>query len=152
MLRRFFFPMSRYGWIQVVCFGLWAAVAFSAVTWSLKWLTLPTQAPGVALSQPSEVVLDEAQVARALGRANSVASTAAAPQASSRFELLGVVNAQNAQGVALISVDGQAAKPFHVGKTVADGLILQSTQTRQANLGTSLDAAPSLTLALPPKK
>jgi hypothetical protein len=49
-------------------------------------------------------------------------------------------------------LDGQAAKPFHVGKTVADGLILQSTQTRQANLGTSLDAAPSLTLALPPKK
>jgi general secretion pathway protein C len=52
----------------------------------------------------------------------------------------------------LIAVDGKPAKPVRVGAVVAEGLVLQSTQERRANLGASLQGPAALTLELPAKK
>ena len=52
-------------------------------------------------------------------------------------------------GAALISVDGQAAKPVRVGNPVDGGLVLQSVSARRAVLASSPDAPAEITLELP---
>ena len=66
--------------------------------------------------------------------------------------LVGVLAGGANQGAALIAVDGKAAKPFRVGATVAEGLVLQSVQGRRVNLGAGGDATAALTLELPARK
>ncbi len=129
---------------------VWTAVAFSAVTWGLRWSAAgvsPSQSPPTAPALPA---LDTAAVARSLGAAPVQA--AAAPTLDSRFQLQGVMAGTTSQGAALIAVDGQVAKPFRVGATVAEGLVLQSVQGRRVSLGATQEGAPSLVLELPAKK
>ncbi|MBX3621370.1 MAG: hypothetical protein KF891_15475 [Rhizobacter sp.] len=76
---------------------------------------------------------------RLLG-AEPVASVAAAPQASSRFRLLGVMAAKpgpqgTAPGVALISIDGKPARAFAAGAHIEDQLVLQNVSLRTASIG-----------------
>ncbi len=67
--------------------------------------------------------------------ADAPAATQAAPVLeSARFALLGVVAQPDAQGTALLSVDGKPAKPYKVGAMVVDGWALQSVQGRRAKL------------------
>jgi general secretion pathway protein C len=70
--------------------------------------------------------------------------------ALSRFVLTGVVADKAQSGAALIALDGQASKPYRVGATVADGLVLQSVSARRAVLATALNAPASLTLEMKP--
>ena len=116
---------------------VWVMLAGSATYWGLRWWgeapqkTLPVQ-PVPTLS------IDSARVASALGaRAASSTSAAApiAPALSSRFKLLGVVAGRQGRGAALISVDGQPARPYRVGATVTDGVRVLSLGTRFAEVG-----------------
>ena len=66
--------------------------------------------------------------------------------------MVGVVADQRSAGVALIAVDGRPAKPFRVGDTIEEGLILQSVQARTAVLGSALGGTAALTLELPALK
>jgi general secretion pathway protein C len=130
---------------------VWAAVAYSSVGWFLR--DNPTSSgasSSVASAQPMSETLDTQAVERALGAQAQVAQ--AAPTLASRLQLVGVLNGEANTGVALISVDGKPAKPFRVGKTVAEGLLVQSTQAKRVQLGATLDGPSTLSLDLPVKK
>jgi general secretion pathway protein C len=136
--------------LPVATMLVWGAVAFSAVTWGLRW-----SATGAAPSNASMAVqalpeVDVSAAARSLGAA--AVQTAAAPTQASRFHLQGVMSGGPNAGAALIAVDGKPAKPLRVGALVADGMVLQSAEARRVTLGASMDAPPTLVLELPSKK
>jgi len=49
----------------------------------------------------------------------------------------------------LISVDGKPAKPFRIGSTIEEGLILQSATARQVTFAASRGGPAVLTLDMP---
>jgi general secretion pathway protein C len=129
---------------------VWGAVAFSAVTWGLRWSATgnaPSNATTAAQALPD---VDVSAAARSLGAAP--VQVAAAPTLASRFQLQGVMAGGPNSGAALIAVDGKAAKPFRVGAVVVDGMVLQSAQGRRVTLGASMDGPQTLVLELPAKK
>lgn len=129
---------------------VWGAVAFSAVTWGLRWSATgaaPSNATAAAQALPE---VDVSAAARSLGAAPVQA--AAAPTLASRFQLQGVMAGGPDAGAALISVDGKPAKPYRVGAVVADGLVLQFAQGRRVSLGVAIDGPQALVLELPDKK
>ncbi|TWO64440.1 general secretion pathway protein C, partial [Caenimonas sedimenti] len=78
---------------------------------------------------------------------------APAPALSSRFVLVGVVDAvRSREGAAVIAVDGKPARPFRVGAAVDDTLVVQSVEGRKAVLAPAAGGAPAVTLELPPLK
>ena len=130
---------------------MWFAVAYSSVGWFLR--DNPSSsgaATSVESIQPASETLDSQTVARALGAQTQIAQPA--PTLASRFQLVGVLNGDADTGVALISVDGKPAKPFRIGKPVADGLVVQSTQAKRVQLGATMDSPSTLSLELPAKK
>ena len=128
---------------------LWALAAASVVFWGLR-LAAPSDAVAPPpLSGNGAAVVDPVAVAQMLGVVQSQATVAATPDAASRFQLLGVVADVDQQGAALISVDGQPARPFRVGSQVVEGYVLHSLDLRAASLGASVDASPAFTLQLP---
>ena len=130
---------------------LWAAAAASIVFWGLRMATPADSARPPAVSSVSALNVDSAAVVRMLGAQPVVERVAVAPDAASRFALLGVVADDTGRGAALIAVDGQPAKPFRVGAVVDEGLVLQSLDPRQARLGASMDGPATLTLDMPAK-
>jgi general secretion pathway protein C len=136
--------------LRIVTFSVAAGAAASAAFWGLKWAAPAAFNSGAALVFAEAPPADPQVVARVLGGGQ----TAAAPEApvenaASRFKLIGVVAERGQGGYALIAVDGQAAKPYRVGATVDDGLVLQSVAPRSAALAPRLDAPVSVTLELP---
>lgn len=91
-------------------------------------------------------------VARALG--GGLAPVALVKQeapVASRYALVGVVaGLSRAGGAALISVNGQEARPVRVGNVVDGKLVLLSVSGRRAVLSSGADAAEKITLDLPP--
>ena len=136
--------------VRGTTFLLWAAAAASAIAWGLKLGNPTGQGPGVPAAVRPPLAADPAAVARLLGQAqgSGPAAPAAAPL-SSRFSLVGVVADRSQQGAALIAVDGRPPKPFRVGSSVDEGLVLQSVQARRAVLGASADGPATVTLDLP---
>lgn len=136
--------------LPVASLLVWGAVAFSTVTWGLRWSATgaaPSNATAAAQALPE---VDVSAAARSLGAAP--VQVAAAPTLASRFELQGVMSGGPDAGAALISVDGKAAKPYRVGAVVADGLVLQWAQARRVSLGAVVDGPQTLVLDLPVKK
>jgi general secretion pathway protein C len=129
---------------------VWGAVAFSAVTWGLRWSATGAAPSNAATAVQALPEVDMSAAARSLGAAPVQA--VAAPTLASRFQLLGVMAAGPYAGAALISVDGKAAKPYRVGAVVTDGLVLQSAQGRRVSLGLVVDGPQALVLELPAKK
>lgn len=128
---------------------LWALAAASVVFWGVR-LAAPAdaQAPPPVVRAPVAAI-DPTAVARMFGAVPATTEVAAAPEAASRFALLGVVADSAQQGAALIAVDGKPARPFRVGSQLVDGYVLQSVGTRSAALGASVDAPVALTVQLP---
>ena len=126
--------------LRWLTFGVWAAVAASAVHWGLKlWVIAPTLPQAVSVADASPALRGD--LSRLLGADAPVPAAAAAPEptADARFSLLGVLSPKSTQaareGVALIAVDGKPAKAFRIG-TVVDGQnVLQSVDARGATLG-----------------
>lgn len=136
-------------WLRIVTFSVAALAAASATYWVLKWNTLatPTRAAAPTFVRPAPT--DPLVVARLLGGGQSAVVASVAGRATSRFKLTGVVADRTHSGYALISIDGQAAKPYRVGAPVNDNLVLQSVAPRSAALAAGLDAPVSVTLELP---
>lgn len=136
--------------LPVVSLLVWGAVAFSAVTWGLRWSATgaaPSNATAAAQTLPE---VDATAAARSLGAAPVQA--AATPTLASRFQLQGVMSGGPNAGAALIAVDGKPAKPYRVGAVVADGMVLQSVEGRRISVGASMDGPQTLLLELPAKK
>lgn len=129
---------------------MWGAVAFSAVTWGLRWSATGESTSNATAPAQSLPEVDVSAAARSLGAAPVQA--AAAPTLASRFQLQGVMAGGPDAGAALIAVDGKPAKPYRVGAVVADGLVLQSAQGRRVNLGAAVDGPQTLALELSAKK
>ncbi len=131
---------------------VWLVVGVSAGYWGLL---LWGQAPRVevAVTPRSPALVDSAAVARALGAVKAQQASPAAPTSIPKVVLLGVAGASKGKGVALLSVDGQPAKPYRVGAEVAGGWRLVEVAGRTAVLALGHDtAAPVHHLELPPLK
>jgi general secretion pathway protein C len=145
---------SKWG-VRVGTLALWAAAGVSVVFWGLR-LSAPAGGPTAPVLPPTPVAPDAQALARLLGAAPANPSAApATPAASlaSRFVLMGVLAGRTSGGgAALIAVDGKPAKPFRVGATVDNGLLLQALGPRQVRLGASVDGPATLTLDMPLKQ
>jgi len=130
---------------------VWAVVAYSAVVFGLQWGdVVPVDALVVGSEQKQfSPDVDSLSVSKALGVAPVQSASASL---ASRFVLVGVMDGGPSQGVALISVDGKPAKPYRLGQTVSDGLVVVGTGPKKAELGPQLGVASSLVLELPLKK
>ena len=127
----------------------WALVGASVVFWGHRvFVAEPARAPYMAQatdSEPSPVGL-----ARLLGEPVAASEPAVeAPAMQSRFQLSGVVAAagSNGDGVALIAIDGAAARNFRVGAAVTSELVLQSVGPGSATLGL-VDGPPGIVLQM----
>lgn len=141
-------PGARW-WPAAAAGLLWLAAGLSAGYWILlAWGRTPV-VPVAASAMPLPTA-DPQLVARALGSVPAaVAVDPAAPVPSTRYSLVGLVARSPLQGAALISVDGQAPRPYTVGSTVEGGLVLQEVGRESVKLGPSVSEPASVELTLP---
>ena len=135
---------------RIVTLVISALAAASVVYWGLKVWGMSTPAvSSVALVEPMPAVSSQA-IAKALGGGMApVATASTAAPAASRYNLIGVLAGQIRAGAALISVDGQDAKPVRVGTLVDNEMVLESVSGRQAVLSSSTGTSAKLTLEMP---
>lgn len=137
--------------LRITTFALAALAAASAAYWVLNGVVVAPPGPVVALAMSGPPQVDLQAVARLLGGGGAGAKPASPAQvAPSRYTLTGVVAGSSQRGYALISVDGQPARPIRVGSPVGDALVLQAVSARSAVLGATREAPAALTLDLPP--
>ena len=139
---------------RLAAFAVALLLAASLVGWILRW---PVSQTGRALPLPPTgealPAVPAALVASLLGAEAAAADAAAVPDAASRFRLTGIIASGSAsQGVALLSIDGQPAKPYPVGALLEAGWMLQSVQPRRVALATDAHAPARLQLELPPRQ
>ncbi len=149
--------MQKNWAIRLATFGLWLLAASSCVFWALRFVQgTATPANAAVVGSTAAPAIDSAALARGLG-GGIVPVSATAPATASnsnitaaRFVLTGVVAGKaQRQSLALIAVDGKPARPYRVGASLTDGVVLKSVQGRQADLATSADSPVALTLELP---
>ncbi|MGV8803966.1 MAG: type II secretion system protein N [Polaromonas sp.] len=136
---------------KLAAFALAALAAASAVYWGLKgW---GPQAPSTiaVVAQAPPATPNPQALARAFGGglAPALAAQGAAGAVEGRYALLGVVAAGQSAGSALISVQGQEARPVRVGQPVDDAFMLQSVTQRSAVLAPLGGGSQKFTLELP---
>lgn len=140
----------------MAAFLMWALAAASAVYW---WLAVagvsetPITAAMVAEPIPA---LSAADLAKALGPATAARPEAQAstlqstgPDPGANLRLLGVVASRKSSGVALISIDGQVARPYRVGSRIDDRYRLTKVGQRSATLSPEQSPGAAITLELP---
>lgn len=130
---------------------IWAAVLATAAYWGLRLFTRATPVPENAVVATAAAP-SGASLARLLGTPPPQPVAEAAPVVvDSRFRLLGVVAPRpgQANGLALISVDGKPARAVAVGREIEPGLRVLTVGHRQVELG-AMRGTPGITLALPP--
>jgi len=135
--------------VKALTAAVWAGVAFSAVSWGLRWSAGGPMQGGAMAAPQTLPEVDTAASARSLGALPVPA--VAAPSLASRFQLIGVLDGGPNAGAALIAVDGKPAKPFRVGATVVDGWVLQGTEAKRVSLGAAPQGPSALMLDLPVK-
>lgn len=126
---------------RIAAFLVWALVAACAVYWAMRLLAAPAPLP--ASVQP--VSLSGAlkgDIARLFASPATPALDTAPvePALASRFKLVGVLAPKDAergrgQGIALIAVDGKPPRPYRVGASLGDSLVLQAVAARGATVG-----------------
>lgn len=142
---------------RLSAFIVWSLVAAITVFWGLRLLVRAPTAPSytVAVGDAGAVRGDLARLFGTKPVAPLV--TAAAPQASSRFRLLGVVasngrptgGSPSSQGVALIAVDNQIPKAYAVGARIDADMVLQAVGLRSASIASAQGGPATITLELP---
>ena len=125
---------------------VWSLLGLSAVYWGLL-LTEPPAPVLPPMASPAPQI-KSAAIATWLGAAPE-GQTAAAPVQARRYELRGVI-AQGATGVAVLSIDGQPARPYPVGAWVEDGVMLRAVGKRHAELAAQRSGPVLHRLELPP--
>jgi general secretion pathway protein C len=133
-------------------FFVWALAAASTAFWGLKIFAATRPVPPSAQT-PAVAVPRSAPLDRLFGVV--AAPAAAIPQQhaeSERYQLTGVIaprpGADARSGVAIVSIDSQPARAWHVGATLDGNTTLLSVSKRGADFGPA--AGPSaFTLSLP---
>jgi general secretion pathway protein C len=134
--------------IRLATLGLAALAALSATYWVLK--STHANSVSTAASAAGFSALDPQALARAFGGGGLVAPAGVPVAPSTSYVLVGVLADWQHGGAALIAIDGKAAKPFRVGATVDNNLVLQSVVGRRAVLAPAVDGPAQVTLELPP--
>lgn len=134
--------------------SVWALAALSATYWVLKFAGANSPSVSVASVAGPAPASDPVNIAKVFGPPVAVASaplpnTPPAIDPSARFSLLGVVADRGNAGVALISVEGKAARPYRVGSQITDTYLLKSVSTRSATLAPLAADGAGFTLELP---
>ena len=142
-------PEPSIWWLRITTLSLAAMTAASVTYWVLPWFAIPPSDPRAALVQANVAPPDPQAVARVLGGGQTTTTGETAGELASHFKLSGVVVERPPGGYAVITVDDQPPKPFHVGDAVGEGLVLHSVTQRSATLAVRLDAPVSVTLELP---
>jgi general secretion pathway protein C len=140
---------------RLSAFVIWSLVAATAVFWALRLAASPAPVPPYAIAVSKSVVV-RGDLTRLFGAPPRVAVVAgAAPEAPSRYKLLGVMaprspaaQAEEGRGVALIAVDGKPPKAYAIGARLDGDLVVQSVGLRTASIGTA-QGARSVLLELP---
>ncbi len=130
-------------------FFIWVLVAACAAFWGIKIFAATRPVPAGALA-PQVAIATSGPMVRLFG-AVVVAEEPedAAPAASERFQLVGVIAPRSGDsGMALLTVDGQPAKAWHVGATIDGDTTLLSVVKRGAEFGPRGGPA-AFTLELP---
>jgi general secretion pathway protein C len=149
---------SKSLWPAFITWVLGAAAAYSVVTWGLQIHSESSAPSTVPVAQgaseapgPAQLGSSSPHIAVALGAPRSVANQNAGPvrAVDHQWTLLGVVANASGQGSALLAVDGQPAKAFLPGQSIAPGWVLHSVGHRLARLAPSLQDTPTVTLELP---
>lgn len=150
--------MQSKTWASVSAFVVWALAVGSAVAWGLQWSgQLPGASLGGRMSSVSLLpsndgaLVDPGAVGRLLGAVEAPAAPPATPTLASRMGLLGAISGDDS-AAALIAIDGKPPKPYRVGSTVADGLVLIAVTPRRAELGPSVGGPVTVTLDMPAAK
>lgn len=120
-------------------FFIWALVAASAAFWGLKIFAATRPVPPGA--QAPQAVAANGPMERLFG-AVIVPAVAAAPvhPESERFQLVGVIappNGTAGNGFAVVTIDGQPARTWHVGSVLDGNTSLLSVSKRGAEFGPS---------------
>jgi hypothetical protein len=136
----------RWG-LGVATLLVWLGVGLSVGAWALHWwgraplVELPAQAVAV-------VTLDPQQVLTAV-RGSQGPALVDSPVAA-EWQLLGVVSTPDGRGAALLSRNGERARPVAVGQPLPDGgLVLQGIRGREVLLGPQAQGPTTQTLRLP---
>ena len=141
--------VSRLWFTRIVTFVISTAAAASVAYWGLKGWGSPASVTAPAVAQQSAPFHSQA-IAQALGGGGSpVSAIASVAPAVSRYGLIGVVAGRPRASAALISVDGQEAKPVRVGTLVDNDMVLESVSGRQAVLVSSTGASQKIILDMP---
>lgn len=142
--------------LRIVTLAVWVLAALSATWWSLKFVgARPSPLAVTTLAVPA-AGSDPADLAKVFGPAmapvlEAVPSAPKAADPGTRFVLVGVVADRASAGVALIAVDGKAARPYRVGSPVEDSYTLKSVAARSAVLAPSSRTDQALMLELAPQ-
>ena len=140
---------------RLSAFVIWSLVAATIVFWALRLGSRPEPVPPYAVAVGNSVAV-RGDLTRLFGApARPVVAAVAAPEAPSRFKLVGVMaprssaaRAEPGHGLALIAVDGKPPKAYAVGARLDSDLVLQSVGMRTASIG-SAQGNRSVLLELP---
>ncbi len=125
---------------------VWLAVGLSVGAWALQWLGRPTPValPAQAAAAPST----DPQAVLTAVRGTTVAAVAPTETVGA-WQLLGVVSTPDGRGAALLSRNGERARPVMVGQALPDGgLVLQGISGREVRLGPQAQGPATQTLRL----
>jgi len=119
-------------------FFIWALVAASAAFWGIKVFASPRPVPVGALA-PQGGGTANGPMDRLFGVVvQPTVATPVTPPESSRYQLVGVIAPRDGSargGFAVISLDGQPARAWHVGATIDGNTSLLSVSKRGAEFG-----------------
>lgn len=121
-----------------LAFVVWAAAAAAAVAWGLRVASVAADRPdalAAAAAPSAQPAPDAAAIGRLLGAGGGPAPVAAAPDAATRYRLLGVLAAAGGErGAALMSVDGKPPRHWRVGAEVEPGVRLVAVEKAAVRL------------------
>jgi hypothetical protein len=142
-------------WIRLMTFALWLAVGVSAVVWLMPWLgpASPANRAGT-LALAEQAPVPPADWSGLLSPAAPTAPPARAGSDDPGLRLLGVAGPvrPSGQGVALLSVGGQAARAFKPGDAVDATRVVLEVTAHTVKIGPPDGApggAPRVTLEVP---
>lgn len=138
---------------RIAAFVVWALAAAGAVYWALRLLAAPAGLPPSVetVSMAGALKGDIARLFASPAAAPDATPMAAEPALASRFKLIGVVAGQapdRGEGIALLAVDGKPPRPYRIGASLGDDLVVQQVASRSVALGPAAGPV-SLRLDLP---